>query len=374
VSAGFRDVYAAWLPFQWVDVSATQPGTYTLRSEVDPDGIIKEVNESNGYGSTAVQVPGYKAKRRILSRASADSPASVALGVDAVLAAGRDLAPPQYRIETPPQHGTLSVPTGHWFTGDEIGYTPDAGSPGPDQFAYSARELGSEFPTGPEQATVSLGVGQADQVAIAGAPGAIVVGAGAQLTAETTSGDGPVAWYVDGVRGGTDRSGHIDPSGLYTAPAGVPSSETVTVRAVGASGAFAKVVIHILPAPPVVPIPAPQGLPVGPADAAVPPRALAPLPPAALPPRIFADARAQLVGRLVAVSVIPGRPGRLRIVLRRGSHRIGACDRSVVAGRAYLCRLRPSGRGGALEVVALMRPTGGRAVARTLPIRTGHIH
>ena len=47
ISAGWRDVYVRDLAFQWVDVTDVQPGTYWLRSEVDPDNWARESSESN---------------------------------------------------------------------------------------------------------------------------------------------------------------------------------------------------------------------------------------------------------------------------------------------------------------------------------------
>src|SRR6202162_6119054 len=48
-----------------------------------------------------------------------------------------------------------------------------------------------------------------------------------------------VAWQVNGVAGGSAATGTISSSGLYTAPATVPSSNTVTVRAVSSADASA---------------------------------------------------------------------------------------------------------------------------------------
>ena len=59
VSAGWRDIYGASLPFQWVDVSYTPPGSYWLRADADPNGLIAESDEVNaGTYATAPPWPG----------------------------------------------------------------------------------------------------------------------------------------------------------------------------------------------------------------------------------------------------------------------------------------------------------------------------
>jgi hypothetical protein len=57
--------------------------------------------------------------------------------------------------------------------------------------------------------------------------------------AVTGSSNTAVSWQVNGVTGGSSATGTINSSGLYTAPAAVPSSNLVTVRAVSAADATA---------------------------------------------------------------------------------------------------------------------------------------
>jgi hypothetical protein len=109
--------------------------------------------------------------------------------------------------------------------------------------------------------------------------------------------------------------------------------------------------------------------------AAVPPRALAPTPPVTLPRRAIESAVAQRVGRYVAVSLVTGRAGRLRIALRRGRRTVARCSVAVVVGRSYTCRLRrPRSGRGALRVVAQLRRADGRTVTRAVKIGAPHIH
>jgi uncharacterized membrane protein YgcG len=51
------------------------------------------------------------------------------------------------------------------------------------------------------------------------------------------AGGNGVSWEVNGVAGGNSTTGTISPTGLYTAPASIPSSPTVTVTAVSTSNA-----------------------------------------------------------------------------------------------------------------------------------------
>ena len=55
----------------------------------------------------------------------------------------------------------------------------------------------------------------------------------------TGSSNTSVTWQVNGVAGGSSASGTISSSGVYTAPSTVPSSNTVTVRAVSSADANA---------------------------------------------------------------------------------------------------------------------------------------
>src|SRR5580704_11379366 len=57
------------------------------------------------------------------------------------------------------------------------------------------------------------------------------------LIYNTTGGTG-VTWMVNGIQGGNATYGTVSSSGLYTAPASVPSSNAVTVKAVSTPSAI----------------------------------------------------------------------------------------------------------------------------------------
>jgi hypothetical protein len=79
-------------------------------------------------------------------------------------------------------------------------------------------------------------------VTVAVAPPSANVRAGATKSFNATvagSSNTAVTWQVNGVAGGSAATGTISSSGMYTAPATIPSSNTVTVRAVSSADASA---------------------------------------------------------------------------------------------------------------------------------------
>ena len=66
VSAGWRDMYDRTLAFQWVDVTDTQPGTYWLRADIDPEDFVRETNEVNSgtYASRVLDDPRLRGQAR----------------------------------------------------------------------------------------------------------------------------------------------------------------------------------------------------------------------------------------------------------------------------------------------------------------------
>ncbi len=56
IQAGWADIYVASLPCQWIDISSTPPGIYTLEIEVDPSNRLPESNESNNVASGFVVI------------------------------------------------------------------------------------------------------------------------------------------------------------------------------------------------------------------------------------------------------------------------------------------------------------------------------
>jgi Lysyl oxidase len=58
ISRGWADRYNWYLPDQMIDTAGLSDGTYALFTTVDPDGKLKESNETNNCGSVIVQLTG----------------------------------------------------------------------------------------------------------------------------------------------------------------------------------------------------------------------------------------------------------------------------------------------------------------------------
>lgn len=54
ISIGWADVYDRTLPCQWIDVTDVAPGTYTLRVEIDPTGVVPDSDPTNNVWMTTV--------------------------------------------------------------------------------------------------------------------------------------------------------------------------------------------------------------------------------------------------------------------------------------------------------------------------------
>jgi hypothetical protein len=247
ISPGWRDVYTRTLPFQWIDISDVQPGTYWLRADVDPDGFIAESDEVNApaYSTAATTIPGYVAGPVAAGTVPGGGQLTIALAATAIGGPG----PLAFRVVTAPAHGTLDVAPGATFAGPQVVYRPAPGYRGPDAFTYAAVVAGSPYPRTPATATVSLDVGAAPtpSVLISGAPASLATGHSAQLAAAVANDAPGVSWTVDGVPGGTARAGRITADGVYTAPSAIPPGGTVVVAARSASGAQDERVVRIVP-------------------------------------------------------------------------------------------------------------------------------
>lgn len=161
VSAGWRDLYSRFLPYQWVDISDVAPGRYWLRSTVDPDDVVTESNEANAasFAANSSTVNGYAAtsfSRRVGTLLPSSVPLS-ATTYDDVHAGSPGTR--QFRIDVAPGNGRLNQPTGVWFTASSVTYTPRLAYSGQDSFQFSARDLSSQFPLHPVRATATIGVG-----------------------------------------------------------------------------------------------------------------------------------------------------------------------------------------------------------------------
>jgi lysyl oxidase len=152
ISSGWQDVYAAKLPFQWVDVSNVSPGRDRLGAQVDPDNFVLEGNEANNGPTLAgetVTVPGYAP---VPMSGIESQPQAITLGAQPYGSPG----PPVFKIESGPRHGTLSAPAGAPLAGAQVAYVPNRGYAGPDSFTFSARDASSPFPVQAPVAAVTI--------------------------------------------------------------------------------------------------------------------------------------------------------------------------------------------------------------------------
>ena len=369
LSAGWRDVYGYELDFQWIDVTAVQPGRYRLRSRVDAENVVTEANDVNppGFTQTPVVVPGYRAKARSAA-VRAGAPTEIGLAADAFDHPGfRATAdddwrrgPVEYKVVDGPDHGTLEVPTGTWFSDPDVTYTPNAGASRADSFRFVARDATAPgFPASPAEAAVTLTAdGSKTPVAVSGAPARMIEGTSVQLTAPE-----PVVWSATG--------GSVTPSGLFTA---APGAGQAVVRAEGATGEVGKATIAIDPEPvvqgiPAAPIPGPVASP----DIVSPPGTITPperKPQAVRIPTLRVAALRR--GPNVATSVRVQRAGRVRVTLLNGKRRARTCTFNAVRGRTYGCRLRVPARAKDLRVHAVLLSPDRPALGRTVAIEPGH--
>jgi hypothetical protein len=330
ISTGWRDIYERQLPFQYVDVSDLTPGHYWVRSDVDPDDLIKESDEANAaaFAADRSTVPGYVAKpvnagqiSGVKESTSTITLASTAYGSPSGL---------RYKITDQPDHGTLKPATGSadaggWFAAGQVVYKKNGAYNGPDTFKFAAKQAGSQFPLSPASASVTMQVGSgngATTVGINGAQPQLYTSGGLQLSASVVP-NGPVAWRVDDVLGGNAQVGTIDSSGYYRAPASVPAAGKVRITATSEDGAFDAVEIAIVPRPVVKPLP----------DVPNPPK-----PPAAKPLPTLGKPVIGRVGRRLLVKYMPGKSGRLTITIATRGKRLASCSAKVQAKRAMTCR------------------------------------
>jgi hypothetical protein len=333
VSAGWRDIYRAALPFQWIDISDAAPGSYWLRADADPDEVIDESDEVN-VGTYAVSpsvVSGYLAQPVDVGQV----PAGVSTPIDLKAQQFDDAfagspGPVQFSIVSPPSSGTLDKPTGEWFSGTQVRYTPSPGQSGPVAFTFAARDATSAFPRNPRTAGVTLSIAGLPRsgpgpaaLAISGAPASVQTSSVTPLTATGPAASGGVSWSVNGLVGGNPQLGRISLNGVYTAPAAPPPGGAVTIGARSASGAVATVVIRIVQAPA--------------------PRAAPSLTPPAAGGRLSRLVLARQRRTLISL-VVPGRHGRLRFVAHRRGQRIGRCSMIARAHVAAVCSMKLSRR------------------------------
>ena len=278
VTEGWRDIYDGDLTFQWIDVSDVSPGRYRLGVEADPYNILIESDETNNgvaLSDDVSVVRGYVAKSKVFT-AEPDTTPQIRLSANSYRNPGRIA----FRIVSHPSHGTIATGRNYTvvqggnsyraFLNRTVTYTPDPGFSGVDTFEFVAFDSTSpDFPTSPVVATATIDMTAAEVVvSIVDAPASIVAGTTTSLRAQVTGAAAGVSWAVEGVDGGNSTVGTIDADGTYAAPAAVPASGSVVVRATSttAPSAFAETAITITEAPntaPSVTFPGNQSFSVG---------------------------------------------------------------------------------------------------------------
>jgi hypothetical protein len=153
ITPGWEDIYAAKLPFQWVDLSDIAPGNYRLGEQVDPDNVFIESNDANNGPALApdiVTVPGWYASSGTVN--ATRSQTTILLGAQRF----GNAAAAAFKIESPPKHGTLTQAPG--APPYQFVYTASSGFAGTDSFNFSARDPASQFPIHAPVATVKVKV------------------------------------------------------------------------------------------------------------------------------------------------------------------------------------------------------------------------
>lgn len=358
VSPGWRDIYNSDLAFQWVDISDVAPGRYWLRADADPDGVIAETDEVNpgAYDTQPSIVNGYRADPVAAGAVPAFGPTPIALSATKFddVPAGSP-GPREFQIVTPPAGGTLDRPTGTWFSGAQVRYTPKPGFSGPDSFTVAARDASTPFPRTPPSAAVTLTVQgpaqglQSQSVAasnsgggvlgISGAPQSVYTSSTTQLRATGPGVAQGVAWSVDGIDAGSSAAGTISAGGVYHAPASAPPGGTVTIGVRSATGATGRATIRILTAPSRRAAPTVKA-----------PRA---------PKHGLSRIRLGRHNRSLIAVVSSGETGRVRFTMRNGAKRFGSCSMIVRKRGSATCTARIPSTISRLQLVCLIPRTVG---------------
>ena len=364
ISAGWRDVYEFTLPFQYVDVSDAVPGYYWIKSEVDPNNLLREMpgKETNAaaFSTKASVVPGYIAKPVNAGQISGvkESTSKITLSSTKYWNPTEPIGAVQYKITEQPEHGTVKPATGTadsngWFSASDVIYTKTGSYNGGDTFKYAARQAGSQFPRSPASQSVTMQVGNGNgdtTVGINGFPAWVYTGTPVQLGA-TVVPSGDVTWRVADTIGGHPGVGTISAAGLYRAPATVPDGGKVRITATSDDGAFDAVEITIVKRP--TPTPKPDV-----------PDPIIPIDPPANPKPVPALSKPVIarVGRRLVVKYMPGKTGKLGITVKRKGKKIASCNVGVVKGRSATCRF-------ALKKSKVKKLTGALAVYGKLTVK-----
>jgi hypothetical protein len=325
VSPGWRDIYSSNLAFQWVDISDVAPGRYWLRADAVAAGTVP------AFGPTPISLTATK-----FDDVPSGSP-----------------GPREFQVVTPPAGGTLDRPTGTWFSGAQVRYTPKPGFSGPDSFTVAARDASSPFPRTPPSAAVTLTVQGSAQgtsqnltaasassvLGISGAPKSVYTSSTTQLRATGPGVAQGVAWSVDGIDAGSPAAGTISAGGVYHAPASAPPGGSVAIGVRSATGATGRVTIRVLPAP----------------RRRAAPTVKAPPAPAHGLSRI----RLGRHNRSLIAVVSSAESGRVRFTMRNGAKRFGFCSMVVRKRGAATCTARIPSNISRLRLVCLIPKTVG---------------
>lgn len=330
VSPGWRDIYGYTLAFQWIDISDVAPGRYWLRADTDPDGVIAESDERNtgSYDAEPSVVNGYLANP-VAAQVAALGPTAITL--DATKFDDSHRGSPgalEFQIVTPPAGGTLDQPTGRWFSGSQVHYTPNLGVSGADSFTVAARDASSPYPRNPPSAAVTLAVQSPVRLAasgggvlgISGAPKSVYASSQTQLRASGPGAEQAVTWSVDGVAGGRGSAGTISASGLYRAPSSPPPGGSVVIGARSATGAAGQVSIRVVAAPAKRPAPTVKAPKV--------------------PRRGLSQIRLGHHDRSLVAVVSSAATGRVRFTAKHNGRSLRSCSMIVAKGGTATCMMR----------------------------------
>lgn len=244
VSPGWGDLYDRNLKLQWVDISDVPPGIYTLASEMDPNNVIAESDETNNgpiFAEETMAVWGYRAEPTVLR---ANGPVGVAL---TAASTGQGLPAPLFTITRGPTNGTIDAALGAEVPAGMVNYVPNDGFVGFDTIEFTARNPQSPYPLTPTKSVAMIVVGDPGvaPLGISGARDVIHGGGGMELTVvgDDTLDPMSVAWAVNGIPGGDASVGTITNDGHYQAPVGVG---TVAISATLPNGPTAETTVQVI--------------------------------------------------------------------------------------------------------------------------------
>jgi hypothetical protein len=263
IAPGKGDLYPATLYDQWVEVQDLQPrADYRLWMRVNPRDLIEEVDTANNVTMTSASIiiPGGMA-----NPVSATTPQGQAVtiplsgsvvgaNVRSRVNATCDLTQTScyttasstaltYSIAAAPPatQGTATV------NGGNVVFTPAAGFAGTATFRYRATDSrGLAGP--PADVAVTVQPAGGPTVSVSPSTASVQTGATRQFTATVTGSTATPTWSVNTIAGGNSTVGTISATGLYTAPASVPSG-AITIRATDAGAEGTATVTVTTPGP-----------------------------------------------------------------------------------------------------------------------------